>query len=268
MGRSYDCIRSDLNSPAGNDAAISLQQSLSSLGTCTQPVCHSSSNKENVYRKRAREVKENAENGTPRKRSKPNFEVSDDEVCSAIIVEDDEGFFSTVVRPAQLAATHARMKHEEMQASANKANEELKTLKLMQEWHNKDVNKTEGALYDLVQKKKEEIALIEQKYEPHIKNKEEDVAQAAFQADKFMKLAATEQVEDGALMNLVHTTYDELVLTRRTNIRREFITMVGQGRNVDHVAKKLSVFSTELTTIFDQKITKPEDLRSAFGLNN
>jgi hypothetical protein len=59
-----------------------------------------------------------------------------------------------------------------MQASANKADEELKTLvRIVHECYDNDLDKTEWALYDLHQRKKEEIELIEQEYEPLIKRK-------------------------------------------------------------------------------------------------
>ena len=84
-----------------------------------------------------------------------------------------------------------------MQASANKADEELKTLvRIVHECYDNDLDKTEWALYDLHQRKKEEIELIEQEYEPLIKRKEEEIAEKAFQADKFKKLAI-KQMENG-----------------------------------------------------------------------
>jgi len=253
-------------------AAISLQHQFSSaLDTSTQPVHHSSSsNKENnmnIYQKRARDITEAAQNGTPLKKSKPNSQASD-EVSSSAILVNDEIYFSNLVRPAQIAATHARETHLEMQVSANKANEELKTLETLQEWHDKEAKKTEQALISLVHDKNAEIDAIEEKYEPLIKSTEEEFAKAAAKTDEFMKRATTKQEEFERLVDLVQKTNETYALARRAKIRREFIARVGQGITVAIVAKELEVDARELRAIFDEKITTLEDLRSDFNLKN
>ena len=55
-GLLFGRIRSDLNSSAGNDAAISLQRLSTPIGARTQSVCHSYSNKENVFLKLAKKA--------------------------------------------------------------------------------------------------------------------------------------------------------------------------------------------------------------------
>ena len=68
-----------------------------------------------------------------------------------------------------------------MQASANKADEELKTLvRIVHECYDNDLDKTEWALYDLHQRKKEEIELIEQEYEPLIKRNKRKLRRKPF----------------------------------------------------------------------------------------